>query len=247
MFDLLEARASSPQTAAANAASLYAGPERRRAQGPHWRWLALMLDEIDHGMVLLLDAHHVVHANHVAISEFDQEHPLQLLGRELRARHSADVAPLHEALAAATQRGLRRLLTLGRNDQPVSVAVVPLGGAGGGAGDERCGTLLVFGRRRACPELSAQAYARSHDLTQAETAVLQLLCAGDGPNEIAGRHHVAISTVRTQISSIRAKTGTASIRQLVQRVAVLPPLVSALRSGRVAPTQERPSQLSACA
>ena len=40
---------------------------------------------------------------------------------------------------------------------------------------------------------------------------------------------VALSTVRTQINSIRAKTGAASIRALVRQVAVLPPLVSALR------------------
>jgi len=40
---------------------------------------------------------------------------------------------------------------------------------------------------------------------------------------------VAVSTVRTQIGSIRAKTGAASISELVRQVAVLPPLVGALR------------------
>jgi len=231
MFDLLEARSASPQPPAANAPSLYAGPERRRSHGLHWRWLALMLDEIDHGMVLLLDGHHVVHANHVAVGELDSEHPLQLLGRELRTRHAADVAPLHEALAAAHLRGLRRLITLGRDPQRVSIAVVPLAGGGG---DGHRGTLLVFGKRRSCEELSVQAYARSHGLTQAETAVLQMLCDGAEPQDIARGHGVAISTVRTQISCIRAKTCTASIRELVQRVAMLPPLVSALRSGGLA-------------
>jgi DNA-binding CsgD family transcriptional regulator len=232
MFDLLEARATAPTPApaSANSASLYAGPERRRASGLHWRWLALMLDEIDHGMVLLLDGHHVVHANHVATGELDSEHPLQLLGRELRARHSADVAPLHDALTAA-RRGLRRLITLGHDKQAVSIAVVPLGGGSGS--DDHSGTLLVFGKRRSCQALSVQAYARGQGLTRAETAVLQLLCEGAEPQDIARRHDVAISTVRTQISCIRAKTGSASIRDLTQRVAMLPPLVSALRSGRV--------------
>jgi len=37
--------------------------------------------------------------------------------------------------------------------------------------------------------------------------------------------------VRTQIGSIRAKTGVASIRELVRQVAVLPPLVGALKGG----------------
>ena len=38
-----------------------------------------------------------------------------------------------------------------------------------------------------------------------------------------------VSTVRTQISSVRAKTGAASIRALVKQVAQLPPMVGALR------------------
>jgi hypothetical protein len=40
---------------------------------------------------------------------------------------------------------------------------------------------------------------------------------------------VALSTVRTQIGSIRTKTGAGSIRDLVRQVALLPPLVGALR------------------
>jgi DNA-binding CsgD family transcriptional regulator len=40
---------------------------------------------------------------------------------------------------------------------------------------------------------------------------------------------VAVSTVRTQIGSIRAKAGAGSISELVRQVAVLPPLVGALR------------------
>jgi DNA-binding CsgD family transcriptional regulator len=40
---------------------------------------------------------------------------------------------------------------------------------------------------------------------------------------------VAISTVRTQIGNLRLKTGAQSIRALVRQVAVLPPLMCALR------------------
>jgi DNA-binding CsgD family transcriptional regulator len=230
MFDLPQAHNAAANPPAANAA--YQGPERRHTHALHWRWLALMLDEVDHGMLLLLDGHHVVHANHVARAELDSAHPLQLLGRELRARDSADVAPLHEAISAAVLRGLRRLIALGRGAQRISIAVVPLA-----AGQEHAATLLVFGKRRVCGELSAQGYARCHGLTQAEAVVLQRLCDGQEPQEIAAGLGVAISTVRTQISAIRAKTDTASIRELVQRVAMLPPLVSALRSGHIAVVQ----------
>jgi hypothetical protein len=48
---------------------------------------------------------------------------------------------------------------------------------------------------------------------------------------VASAHGVALSTVRSQIGSIRLKTGAASIRDLLAQVARLPPLMGRLRSG----------------
>jgi hypothetical protein len=59
--------------------------------------------------------------------------------------------------------------------------------------------------------------------------VLIALCDGASPSDIAQANGVAISTVRTQIANIRAKTGSDSIRSLIHQVAVLPPLVGTLR------------------
>jgi DNA-binding CsgD family transcriptional regulator len=219
MFDLLMSRAAAPLLR-------YAGPERRSADSALWRWMAAMLDEIDYGMLLVVDEMRVMHANHVARAELDNEHPLQMLGSQLRVRRGQDTAPLREALSAASTRGLRRLLTLGDEGHRISVAVVPLSTM---SPDARPATLLVFGKRQMCEDLSVHWFARSHKLTQAEAQVLKGLCGGVPPAEIAERQGVAISTVRTQISSIRAKTGAQSIGDLVRQVAVLPPLVSALR------------------
>ena len=204
----------------------YRGPERRSSSAQGARWLALMLDEIDYGMVLLSEAGQVLHVNHAAKAELDGDHPLQLQGRELRARLAQDVAPLGDALLAA-QRGLRRLLTLGERESPLSLAVVPLGALATGAGQA---TLLLLGKRRVCERLSVQWFARTHALTPAETRVLEALCQGLEPREVAEQNGVGLATVRTQIGSIRAKTGTDSIRDLVRRVAVLPPMVSSLRA-----------------
>lgn len=211
---------------AAPAAPGYRGPERRSAASQSSRWLSLMLDEIDYGMVLLNESGQVLHVNHAARAELDGEHPLQLLGRELRARLSTDVAPLNEALQAA-QRGLRRLITLGGRGSALTLAVVPLGAQASGAPQA---TLLLLGKRRVCERLSVQWFARTHSLTPAETRVLEGLCSGLDPREVADQHGVGLATVRTQIGSIRAKTATESIRDLVQRVAVLPPMVSSLRA-----------------
>lgn len=192
---------------------------------PAARCLALALDEIDYGLLLVTDGSQVQHANHTARAELDDSHPLQLLGRELRARQPQDVVRLHEALSGA-QRGLRKLVTLGESPQQVTIAVVPLPRE---PQDINHATLLVLGKRQVCGQLAVQWFARVHGLTPAETRVLESLCNGLEPREVAQLNHVGLATVRTQIGSIRAKTGADSIRSLVRQVSVLPPMVSTLR------------------
>ena len=194
----------------------YAGPERRRRRD----WLVAALDEVDYGMLLLADTSRVVHVNHAARVELDGEHPLQLMGRNLHARHAHDVALLHTALQNAATRGLRKLLSLGAGEHRISASVVPIADAM---------TLLILSKRQVCESLSIQSFARSHGLTPAETRVLVVLCQGVPPGDIARELGVGIATVRSQIGSIRQKTGAASIRALVRQVAVLPPLMGVLR------------------
>lgn len=206
----------------------YRGPERRTASSIGWHWLAAALNEIDYGVLLLDEDARLLHANRVAGNELDESHPLQLLGRELRARDPEDVAPLGDALRQATRRGLRRLLTLGQKQRrPVGVSVVPLPALGS---DERSATLVILGRRQVGAELAVESFARIHGLTGGETRVLLALSHGDQPAEVARAHGVAISTVRTQIGAIRQKTGAPSIRALLRQVAALPPLMGVLLS-----------------
>lgn len=208
----------------------YSGVNRRVDETDLTQSLLHMLDEIDYGMLLVSADAQVTYINHAARHELDGQHPLQMLGRTLRAHRPQDVAPLYDALAAA-QRGLRRLVTLGDGAHRVSISVVPLRPNWGPAPETGGGgTLLVLGKREVCAQLSVQGFARSVALTPTETRVLELLCAGVRPTEVASRHGVAVSTVRTQIGSIRAKTGAGSIRELVRQVAVLPPLVGTLRA-----------------
>ena len=189
--------------------------------------LAAAFDEMDYGTLFLSAepcaagaAPRVLHANDVALMELDDTHPLQLVGDELHARRAHDAALLNEAVRNARQRGLRKLLTLGAEARPVSVSVVPLPGA----------VLLSLGKQQMCEELTVQGYAAGCGLTPAEARVLAGLCRGESPECIAAELRVRISTVRTQIGSIRLKTGTDSIGALVRRVSVLPPLRGVLRS-----------------
>ena len=201
----------------------YAGPERRRDATPAARWLTLMLEEVGHGMLLLSDDAYVLHANHRARVELDPAHPLRLHGRQLRARDGRDEHQLSQALQAAA-RGLRRMLVVGAGERRTSVAVVPLDPI-----DGQVLTLVSLGKRQLSDQLTLQCFARSHGLTAAEMRVLEALCAGVDPNGIAVLHAVGIATVRTQISSVRHKTGAADITALMRLVAQLPPMVPALR------------------
>ena len=58
---------------------------------------------------------------------------------------------------------------------------------------------------------------------------LRELCPGIEPRELTQLHGVALTTVRTQIAAIRLKVGAQSIGDVLRRVAVLPPVVGALR------------------
>ena len=188
---------------------------------------AAAFDETDNG-TLFLSAEHcgtgvplrVLHANQVALLELDEAHPLLLVGDELHVRHAHDAAALHDAVRNARLRNLRKLLRLDADGRPVSVSVVPLPGA----------VLLMLGKRQMCEELTVHGYAASCGLTPAESRVLAGLCRGESPERIAADLSVQISTVRTQIGSIRLKSGACSISALVRLVSVLPPLRGVLRA-----------------
>ena len=208
------------------AAAFARPPVERRRHADAGAWMVRMLDEIDYGMLLIGADSRVLYSNHAARQALQGPHALTLQEGVLRPRRPQDVAPLGEALAAAA-RGRRSLVMVGLGDTRTSICVVPLSDpADGGDG---ASTLLMLGRREMCPALSVRGYARELALTPTETRVLEMLCDGHLPAEIANRHDVALSTVRTQIGSIRAKTGAPSIRELVRLVARLPPLVGALR------------------
>ncbi len=198
--------------------------------------MAGMLDEVDYGMLMVDALGQVLYRNHAALQQLDAEHPLQLGPQGLRSLRAQDQVPLQEALAAG-RRGLRKLLQLGEAEQRVSVAVVPLAAASAGGPPA---TLLLLGKRRVCQQLSVLGFVRLAGMTAAETRVLEALCAGVEPTEIAKRRAVEMSTVRTQINRIREKCGAASIREVVQQVALLPPMLSALRSVPALPTAKRP-------
>lgn len=188
--------------------------------------LMRVLDEIDYG-VLLVDGNGAMrYANQIALREMLAGGPLRLSAGRVHAITPADQHALAAAIADAL-RGRRKLFTAGGSSGSLPVAVVPMHG---GDGLDDALALLVLGRRSAADSLTVDFYARSNGLTSAESTVLKRICVGLKPKEVAREQGVAISTVRSHICSIRTKTQTGSIRELLNRVAVLPPITPVLKA-----------------
>ena len=67
-------------------------------------------------------------------------------------------------------------------------------------------------------------------MTGAECSLLLGLCEGLSPTTLAQRQAVALCTVRTQLMSIRGKTRARSLRELIQQLSLLPPVMPLLFS-----------------
>ncbi len=212
------------------------------AQALSTQALSAVLDEIDYGvMVVEAPTGRLLHANSRAHDECRRFGSLDLHGGVATMTDAIGQRAFVNALFLATQ-GRRSLLTLNAarsasNAHPsndgtdseapaATVAVVPLPGDGSSAQ-----ALLLFGKRQVADALNVGFFARLFGLTPTEESVLLCLCRSMKPTEIADEHGVAISTVRTHVNSIRLKTGTGSIRDLVHKVSTLPPMASALRAG----------------
>ncbi len=164
-------------------------------------------------------------------------HGLRVLHGRVIGYRPCDTEQLRRALERTTS-GLRDFLCLGDGGQAAAVAVLPLGGQQtpaeqashptlGSAHPTRY-ALLVFAKQHLCDDSTMALFARERGLTSAEGQVLALVCKGLRPAQIASNHGVRISTVRTQLRSIRMKTCSETIRELVQKVSVLPPMARQL-------------------
>ncbi|MDM0036046.1 helix-turn-helix transcriptional regulator [Variovorax sp. J22P271] len=190
--------------------------------------LARVLDEIDHGLLLLDLTGRILHANFPARRELAAARALRSGEGMLCAANAASQAKIRQALKDA-ERDCRSIVELEHGEDLLSVAFIPLAAVhGSGTVDT---VLVMCSRRPGCETLTMQMFARARHLTRAEQNVLARLCAGHGAEEIACLEGIRMSTVRTHIKNVRQKTGSSSIREVVHRVSRMPQIVSALRFG----------------
>jgi DNA-binding NarL/FixJ family response regulator len=192
-----------------------AGHGSRRLQLPQQ-----VVDQIDCGL-LVCDAHgHMLHANRAALRELDSALALKVQDGVVCC-DGPSARELAAAIKTAATRGLRRLLHL-QASQPLMLVVMPLDPTPG------CDplVLVMIGRRTLCTPLGLELLALQHRLTWAEQRVLRAIVGGTAVRDIAVDNGVAVSTIRTQIQSIRDKLGVSNIDALLLIAARIPPVPS---------------------
>ena len=198
--------------------------------------LHAVLNQVDYGLAVInADTRQLLFANTPAHSALHptstQKTGLCLTDGRLCTRQRAHAEQLTLALTR-TKAQLRGLLTLGEDGSETSVAVMPLSAltapdaapGNSSAGLAPSYALLLFAKQQLCDSTSITLFANERGLTRAEAQVLAHICRGLRPSEIATHHGVQICTVRSQLRSIRQKTASDSVRELVEKVSVLPPL-----------------------
>lgn len=190
----------------------------------HERLCSALVDEIALGLIVCDRQGQLLFANPVADQELASEQVLCRQGPILRCAGLAH-SVLDAALRKASAKGVRQLLTLDNGVDTLMVAVMPLAMDNG----PEPLVMLVLGRRGACSALGLEMLSGVYGLTLAERRVLCGLVDDVSPRDIAASGGVSLSTVRTQIASIRTKFGVRSIEGLLIRAAEVPVVPSALR------------------
>ena len=182
----------------------------------------LLMNELAFGVVVITPQCRVVQANQVARQELGRFRVLGAVDQQLKTVCPDDARTLQEAIAKAG-RGKRSLICMPASGGALALtlAVLPLrADAAGGP----VHVALIFSRALVCETLMLCFFARTHGLTNTEEHVLGILCQGYSAPEIAVQMNVAVSTVRSHVRSLCAKTRSSGVRELVNRVAVLPPV-----------------------
>ena len=193
--------------------------------------LAAMLDEIDYGLVVLDHEATILLANQLARDELARGTWIGETGNRLSGCGQGGAALDGQALNQAV-RGRRSLISLGSRADTLNLSFVPLLSQGGAAVRHPMSpaTLVAFGKRTVCELLTLRMYGDLHGLSGAENQLLPAISCGLSADAIARQQHVAVSTVRSQLHSIRTKTGVNSVRALMARLMKLPPVRPALKN-----------------
>lgn len=186
--------------------------------------LSVLMDELAYGVLLASAKGQLLHANQTARHELALRRVIGVHEGQLHTTDEAQAKFLVQALAKA-ETGRRSLMALrSPTRQRLNIAVLPLR-------PERPlqapSIALVFPRASVCDAVMLCFFARTHGLTPSEEQVLGILSQGYSAPQIAVQLKVAVSTIRSHVRSMCAKTHSNGVRALLGQLAVLPPIGAA--------------------
>jgi DNA-binding CsgD family transcriptional regulator len=177
------------------------------------------LDGLAHGVAVMDAVGYVKYANAAARIVMDT------MGWDDDVSYSVSVSTAHarlwsDALHRVCGRGRRELLQLPLGDSLGYASMTPVNVLG------QCFAFITFGRSELCGPVELEMFAQRCGLTSSEGMVLRQLCRGMTSVQIAQAHGVATCTVLTQIAAIRNKTLFKSVRELLDSLSRMPPLMA---------------------
>lgn len=186
--------------------------------------LVSLLDELDHGLIVLGADARILLANRHARLELAGERLLRRRQDRLAAGSARDELKMAVALENI-RRGRRSLVTLAGTDGELRLSFVPLSSSAQSSGRMPAAAmaLVMLGKRNADEAATLQKYAHAYRLTGTEQALLPAIVRGLSVKAIANQRSVSVNTVRAHLGSIRAKTGARTLRVLMARLSSPPP------------------------
>ena len=190
-------------------------------------WWSPLLDELAHGILVIDRQGLILHANLAARRVLALAEAVRSDAGKLAWIAPEDASSFQQAFcrALAGKRQLIRPTAAAGRGLTLSLAVLPLRHS---PGHPPSHFALLLSRTDVFDSGLLAAFSRSHRLTRTEEQVLIHLCRSMGAPAIARAMNVAVSTVRSHVRSLCAKTGSSGVRELVHRVAVLPPVAPEL-------------------
>ncbi len=179
-----------------------------------------VLDAIGIGIWMVDGNGRLLLANRRAWHTMEEATTVRVSADHVAAAISTQQGFLQRALASAVV-GRRSMLLLGSGDRTRPFAVVPMRHDEDG---RAAPVLLLSGERASAEPIAMTLFAKALKLTTSERDVLTCLCDGLAAQEIASMRSVRLTTVRTQIASLREKVGVHSVQALVARALALPPM-----------------------
>lgn len=185
---------------------------------PSERVCTTILDHLGLPVLLVDSDASVRYANAAAKALIDGDGLIKAVNEILSTHHANDGQRLKSAIADTCANGAGRVVILGSEGtgQPLVVLVLPFHEE---SQTERGRALVLVRSGKGMSEILTNSLRQLFRLSPAEASITVALGTGMDLNELAQQRGVKLNTLRSQVASIMAKTGTRRQAQLVALVA----------------------------